>query len=421
MNFMFFENILLSIIFILFPLFSYLFYVIYNKIEDSRKKEFIFVLAITSTVILIMRYGYTHLLGDISYLISLINIPIIIAYLYGYRRTGLIFSIIIVSYYVTVFESNVYFRIIEYVLYYVLGNELNKRKLTDNQFINIFVIIKTITCYLELMYSPGTIPEEDLFITIASLLVGAVVFYAVTFLVKIILYQTEGIMEMKITIKDFDKSKKLYESLSSITHEIKNPIAVAKGFLEMYNPENKEHAEKYLPIIKSEIDRAVALMDDYLSASKIKVNLDIMDLGLVIEDVIALVDNLIDKNKITIHNKVKDDDLFIEGDYNRLKQVFLNIVKNAIESIPEKRKGSITIECKETSKNYKVFITDDGIGMTKEQLAKIGEPFYTSKKKGTGLGVMFSREIISKHGGTIEYISKRNVGTTVIITLKEKS
>ena len=113
----------------------------------------------------------------------------------------------------------------------------------------------------------------------------------------------------------------------------------------------------------------------------------------------------------------EDEEVFIKGDYDRLKQVFINLIKNSMESIPKDRIGIIKLRMIKKRKNIEIIIEDNGIGMNKETLNKIGEPFYTTKQKGTGLGVKLSKEIIELHKGTIKYSSILNTGTIVKVTL----
>ena len=103
------------------------------------------------------------------------------------------------------------------------------------------------------------------------------------------------------------------------------------------------------------------------------------------------------------------DEIYIEADYNRLKQVLINIFKNSIES------GASIIKVEIIDDMIK--ISDNGSGMDFETLSRIKEPFYTTKKSGTGLGVPLSIEIIEAHGWNINYESKMNVGTNVIIKM----
>ena len=120
-------------------------------------------------------------------------------------------------------------------------------------------------------------------------------------------------------------------------------------------------------------------------------------------------------NNIKFKSNVPEDEIMINGDYNRLKQVLINLVKNARESIEDK--GLVFLEAKVIGKYYCIYIRDNGVGMDKETSNKIGTAFYTTKKNGTGLGVCLSREIIERHNGSIAYFSKLKKGTTVEIMI----
>ena len=100
-----------------------------------------------------------------------------------------------------------------------------------------------------------------------------------------------------------------------------------------------------------------------------------------------------------------------------MKQVFVNILKNALEARKEEEPLNVQIEVKKSLKAVKIIIKDNGIGMDKNTLDKITEIFYTTKANGNGLGVVLSKEIIEMHNGTITYKSQKDKGTTVTITL----
>ena len=114
---------------------------------------------------------------------------------------------------------------------------------------------------------------------------------------------------------------------------------------------------------------------------------------------------------------ISNDELYMMGDYNRLKQVFINVIKNAIEAIPSDREGKITLSSKTTKKDIIICVKDNGIGIDADILDKIDEAFYTTKEKGTGLGLALSKEIINGHQGTVEYESNKDIGTNVKIRL----
>ena len=120
---------------------------------------------------------------------------------------------------------------------------------------------------------------------------------------------------------------------------------------------------------------------------------------------------------INIELNTKDAEIYIEGDYNRLTQVLVNIIKNSTEANTK----NIKIWTNINQKEIEIHIKDDGIGMSKENLENLKKPFFTTKTKGSGLGVALSNEIILLHKGTLEYKSKENEYTEAIITLKINS
>ena len=225
-------------------------------------------------------------------------------------------------------------------------------------------------------------------------------------------------MNLNTAIRELEKEKVLRTSLFKMTHEIKNPIAVCKGYLDMLDLNDKRKVEKYIPIIKGEIERTLTLMDDYLEYTKVKINKEIVDIYMLLEEVIASLNLFFKENNIILKMNLPDDELYLNVDYNRIKQVLVNILKNSHEAFdPKKGKMIIKIETKVLKKYFQIIVTDNGIGMDQETLNNIMDLFFTTKRNGTGLGTSLSKEIIELHGGSIKYLSKLNIGTKVIINL----
>ncbi len=225
------------------------------------------------------------------------------------------------------------------------------------------------------------------------------------------------VVELYSSLEEITKEKKLYESLFKITHEIKNPLAVCKGYLDMFDVNNPAKASRYAGIIDQEIDRTLLLLKDFSNVSKLNIDKEKMEVGMLLDDVCDEADLILDNN-IKFISVIKDDDVYIEADYNRIKQVLINVIKNSKEAITSK--GKIVLKTYKKKCNYVMEISDNGIGMDKSTKDKIGTAFYTTKSNGTGLGVCFSKEIIEKHKGTMKYTSKKGYGTTVKITLPIK-
>ena len=248
-----------------------------------------------------------------------------------------------------------------------------------------------------------------------NIVLDVIFIYILTFICLYLFKIANNITSMHEMIDKIQRENKLKNSLFKLTHEIKNPIAVCKGYLDMIDIDNRDKSEKYLRIIKSEIDRSLNVMSDFMEYSKIKINKEPFDISLLLDDIYDSFNTLISSNKIKFVYNNSYDDLYLFGDYDRLKQVFVNIVKNSIESITDS--GIISMSVMLNDNKVTVIIEDNGIGMNEEELDNIKEMFYTTKKNGTGLGVALSNEIVVAHNGTMEYSSVKNMGTKCIVSL----
>ncbi|MBR3162296.1 MAG: HAMP domain-containing histidine kinase [Bacilli bacterium] len=252
-------------------------------------------------------------------------------------------------------------------------------------------------------------------LTILELLMTTILFYLLPIILLYCFKLTDNITSLYQNISDLEKDKQLKNSLFKITHEVKNPIAVCKGYLDMMDINNKRKAKKYIDIIKQEIDRSLNIMTDFMEFSKINIEKEVLDINVLLEDIIEELSIIINKKKIKFKKNITKDEIYTNGDYNRLKQVFINIIKNSIESIP--KKGEIKITTHILKKMYYIEIIDTGCGMDEYTLSKIKEFFFTTKKQGSGLGVSLSNEIIKAHNGEIIYYSKTGKGTKVVVKI----
>jgi len=250
---------------------------------------------------------------------------------------------------------------------------------------------------------------------IFSLILYTMVIYLITFFCLYLFKLANNITNLYLTVHKVTEENKLKNSLFKLTHEIKNPIAVCKGYLDMINLDDTNKSKKYINIVKSEIDRSLNVMNDFMEYSKIKVNKEIFDLVMLMDEIYDSFNILLNDRNIKFNYENSYEDLYLWGDYERLKQVFVNVIKNSIESIDNG--GIIDIKLEVIDRRVKIIIRDDGCGMDKEELGNIKEMFYTTKRCGTGLGVALSNEIVLAHNGEINYDSVKNEGTTCTICL----
>ncbi len=181
-------------------------------------------------------------------------------------------------------------------------------------------------------------------------------------------------------------------------------------------PEGKDIDEK-ISIIGNAADRVNAHMDDLLNLSKPPLlKLRTANINVLIEESLVEVPPEIFSN-IEVVKELKDEQVNVDAE--RLKRVFINLIRNASESMQGKGKLQITVhrvQIKER-KFISIRFEDTGHGIPQEGLEKIFNPFYTTKSKGTGLGMVICKRIIDAHQGNIEVQSKVGVGTTVIVQL----
>lgn len=388
-----FENLLLNCIVLLFPILVYLLYLTFNNQFMKEENKLYLDLALLSCASLIFKMITTT--NNYTFAM-LINVPLILAYLKKRYVTVTIINFLIFMIYG--FNKILFIVVIEYFIIYLIY------KIFDNKtFIKMFVIIKLIFNLILI--------KNNTILTI----INVFILYLVSYFTVYLFNKSDKVLNMYMTIKEFEKEKKIRDSLFKITHEIKNPIAVCKSYLDMYDYKNQNH-QKYIPIIKEEIDKILYLLQDFSSMSKIKIKPDIMDINMLLEDITFHFEPILKANHIKFNYEIRQDEIYINGDYNRLNQVFTNIIKNSIEAMDKPNK-LIKLYTKLENQKMLIYFEDNGMGIDKEDINKIKEPFYTTKKNGTGLGVSLSCEIIEAHKGTISYRSKINEGTKVIISI----
>jgi PAS domain S-box-containing protein len=205
------------------------------------------------------------------------------------------------------------------------------------------------------------------------------------------------------------------ELAAGVAHEIRNPLTTIKGFVQLYKAENSSIV--YNDLLLSELERIETITSELLSLGKPQaVQMNRLNLKDLIENTLDLLSPQAHMNSIQFKLSVEESAFYITGEKNQLKQVFLNVLKNAIESMADG--GEIYINIQEKYKGECIIsFQDQGIGIPEEILPRLGEPFYTLKEKGTGLGLMICHKIIKQHRGSITYQSKTNEGTLVEITL----
>ena len=403
------NSVILNTVLVLFPILIYFVYICYTNISNKKANKLVFEVLLFSSLCLSLKYGN---ITDQNGLLLYSSIPILVSYLKKDDKLAVFLSLFTMCYCYFSFNINMYFIIIKYISYFIIFMICKNKKISNSKFIIIVSVFQGF--FLSFLYffsfKSSTYLVFDLFWLI-------IIFLIISIFILYIFEIVEDLSSMFISIKELEKDKRIKNSLFKLTHEIKNPLAVCKGYLEMLNLEDKEKSKKYIEIIKEEIDRSLLIMADFSSLNKIKIVKELSDINLLIEEVYSSLELLTkSKNiKLSFNNK---EELYANIDYNKIKQVLINIIRNSIVAINDK--GIIEIKTSTKGNNLYIEIKDNGIGMDNETLEKISEMFFTTKKNGTGLGIALSNEIVKAHNGYIKYNSKLNIGTDVIIKLPIK-
>lgn len=233
-----------------------------------------------------------------------------------------------------------------------------------------------------------------------------------------------GIIEMERRLEKAERLSSLGQLAAGVAHEIRNPlnaISMATQRLKRdyvpADPSKIAEFQNLSGVIRDEIRRLNGIIEEFLSFSKSR-RLQLSDFSLVevLQKIVSLIREEASARGITIETKWRLAPAVIPMDINKLQQSFLNLIKNAMESMTAE--GKITITVDKEGKNYiKVSISDTGCGMTAEEIEKIFSPEYTTKEKGVGLGIPLASEIIRGHGGEIRVKSKQGEGTTFEVVL----
>ena len=214
-----------------------------------------------------------------------------------------------------------------------------------------------------------------------------------------------------------DKLAAVGQLAAGVAHEIRNPLTSMKGYTEYLQLDEKDSNRiEYFDIILEEIDRVNQIVEDFLVLAKPQtVQLETKNIIPIIQNVLSLMEFDARKRNVTFYFDSQLDHILVRCDENRLKQVFLNFVKNGMEAMPDG--GNIKVATELKDGEVQISIEDTGVGISPERLKKLGEPFYTTKKTGNGLGLMVSFKIIEGHKGRIIVESELNKGTTFNILL----
>jgi len=226
--------------------------------------------------------------------------------------------------------------------------------------------------------------------------------------------------QLEVFNNDLQRSEKMEiisQLAASVAHEVRNPLQVTRGFLQLLREKTtSDKDQSFMVLAIDELDRASEIITDFLTFAKPQLeNTTLLNISEELQQIEGILVPLATMQGGVIKVELEDD-LFVRGNSSKFKQALINIIKNSIEALD--KEGVILIRTfTDNSNNVVICIQDNGEGMNEVDLARLGEPYYSKKTKGTGLGLMVTFRIIEVMQGKLEFTSKKGFGTEAIIQI----
>lgn len=407
------EKLLLHVLIILSPI---LIYTIIYENHGYKEKIYLFGMFQALAGFLCMAFPYPAygLFWDLRY------IPLTIAFLYcGFQWGILTFLGILLARFILGGDA-IIFGVISITLSSIGSLVLSKWfwRFKPKQRIILTAAIGFWPAFIQLSILLSYLIKNGISFKTDLRLFGLILIFILIELVAITLAAklNETLIEKKLMNKEIQRAEKLNtlsEMAASIAHEVRNPLTVVKGFLQLMQQNKGEQNGEYLPLVLSELGRAEGIINDYLNFAKPQFDkVETVNLKKSVSEVVTLLGPLALKQNVKLKGEILAE-TYLYTDKNQLKQALINLIKNAIEATNSG--GYVHTKFYDDGEKAIIIIKDNGKGMNKEQLSRIGTLYFSTKETGTGVGTTVSVRIIEAMNGTITFESKPNEGTKVTI------
>lgn len=405
------DNLLLNFLFILVSVLIYFPLAMYRKIGNKT----VIIAAFSSlAVVVCMTFPFTVAPG---YIYDLRTVPFLISVVYGGYASGGFVALVMFAYRYLIGGSGFVPTFISYTI--LLGISAIILETAKRRRYHSKVALGTIL----------GLSSALLFVTVNSIKAGPVFFDNIPFFIYFCLlltvsawicfYIIEALrenMRMRDEIQRTEKLQMLGELAATIAHEIRNPMTVAKGFVQLLVSRSKDEVDRrYSGMVMEEIDRAEIIISDYLMYARPQAEqIERLDVKQSIISAVNMMEPYIVSNGHTLSTRLEHS-LYIEADSKKMIQVFVNLFKHAVEAMEQS--GEITVTAERVQNRVLIRISDTGSAMSTDQVARLGNPYYSTTAKGTGLGLMVTYRIVEALHGEIRVKSVQGEGTTFSLYL----
>ncbi|MDD0820263.1 sporulation sensor histidine kinase KinB [Bacillus cereus group sp. MYBK226-2] len=413
------RDLMIQIAIIILPLFLYE-AIRLNRYQEMPPKPNRYFIMFLSSITLVLSMTYSICFGDVCGY-NFHPIPIVSGFLYG-GIVGLVPAVIFVAYEWALKGINL-LPVIEVIFLLIVPLFLSKRWSLfsrDKKLILAFMI-SSLYVLVSLVIGMINVLLETGFTPYVSHLYSGYIFASLVMVMTMVfqVYLTEYLNENAILRTEMQKSEKLNivsELAASVAHEVRNPLTVVRGFIQLLESTEDVKNKDYMRLVLAELDRAEQIISDYLNLARPQIEKkEHICLSAQLIEMTTLMSSFAAMQGVYLQVEISES-LYTIGDKTKLKQAIMNVVKNGIEAI-QGNKGYLKVTAMQKDETIVIRVKDSGVGMTKEQLARLGQPYYSLKEKGTGLGLMVTFSILQAHNGTLEYKSESGKGTEAIIIL----
>ncbi|ANU19956.1 two-component sensor histidine kinase [Planococcus plakortidis] len=400
-----------NIFFIIFPIILYQMFVTAGQRNFFVSHRITMTILFSVSIILCMVFPYQFLTED--YIFDLRQVPMIVGALYGGPLVSAVLFIVSAVGRIAIGGDGMYIAILNQLLVAAGVPFLGPLYRKVNRWLKAVIVFSISIVSLLFNLFAGYFffgdPIHDL----------------IGIWLMLMLNQGGIIILTALLIEHLQKQEYLYQSLmrhekmetvshfaAAVSHELRNPLQSVKGFVQLLQEYEYPRAKQleFQQTILEEIKVAEDLIDDYLVYAKpIYGELKRIEVEPELSHVIKIMTPYANARNVEILVQAGDSSSPIMGDSQKLHQALVNVIRNGIEAMPDG--GRLGVELETSAQSICVHITDEGVGMTKEQLKRLGEPYFSNKSKGTGLGLMVTYSIVNQMGGEIEVESEVGKGT----------
>ncbi|AIQ61607.1 ATP-binding protein [Paenibacillus borealis] len=408
------ETLLLNFLFMLFPVLIFLIFFENRPHAYNRK---ILVLLTAITMILCIAKPITL---ETGFIFDLRYVPFIIAALYGgYKNVLPLYLILNVYRFYIGGEGTIHSFLFSTAVLIIVpslsASFIRSKPKTRISWATVIAVL-TMGCYLIVL----SVVMESLDMQFWMLTFYALTTHAAVMAVlMILLEQIITNLKNRDRIMQSERLNVVSELAASVSHEMRNPLTVTSGFLQLLNKSKTLTPEEkgYIELSLLELNRAEKIISDYLSFAKPQAeNMVYSNLQAECEYTKNVIMPYATIHKVAVEFSFNNS-LSTHYDRNLMQQCLINLYKNGIEAMKGMEDGVLSIDISERKQNIIISIRDTGIGMTKDEISRLGKPYYSTKEEGTGLGMLMAYSAINKVKGVIEVRSEKGKGTTFEIAI----